>query len=86
MKILVKSKPNSKEEKVERLEAQQSLNFLNKPKDLPIYKVSVKEMPVNGQANEAIAIALAKYFKVAPSLVTLISGQTSKLKTFEIDL
>lgn len=85
MKIIVKSKPNAKQEKVERIDAQQLLNFQNQPQDLPMYTVSVKEMPVNGNANKAIISALAKYFKVAPSLITLVSGQTSKIKTFEID-
>lgn len=83
MKIIVKSKPNAKEEKVE-LTTQQVLNFGDRATDLPVYKVSVKEMPIHGEANKAIAKALAKHFKVAPSLVTLVSGSTSKQKIFEI--
>lgn len=53
--------------------------------DLVTYKVSVKEAPVGGQANEAIIKALAEYFDTAPSRVNLISGQTSKQKIFEIE-
>lgn len=84
MKILVKSKPAAKEEKVQRI-TQPEL-FLNDEKsNLPEYKVSVKEQPVNGQANKAIIKALAKYFDIPPSLITLVSGSTSKQKIFEID-
>ena len=52
--------------------------------ELVTYKVSVKEMPVNGQANEAIVEALAEYFDTAKSNINLVSGQSSKQKIFEI--
>lgn len=84
MKIIVKSKPNSKEEKVERV-TQAMLDIGGRKPEMPVYKVSVKEMPIHGQANKAIIKALAKHFKVAPSLITLVSGQTSKQKVFEIE-
>jgi len=83
MKIIVKAKTRSKEEKVERLN-QPSLNFNMADKEVVIYKVSVKEAPVAGQANEAIIKALAKYFAMAPARVKLITGQSSKQKVFEI--
>lgn len=83
MKIIVKSKPNAKEEKVELI-SQAELGFDTRQSNFPTYKVSIKEMPIHGQANLAITKALAKYFKVAPSLVNLVSGQTSKQKVFEI--
>jgi uncharacterized protein YggU (UPF0235/DUF167 family) len=53
-------------------------------KTLVVYKVSVREAPVAGQANEAITRALAKYFDVAPARIKLITGQTAKQKLFEI--
>jgi uncharacterized protein YggU (UPF0235/DUF167 family) len=84
MKIIVKSKPNSRVEKVELLK-QPALDFPNYPADLPVYSVSVKAMAVNGNANKAVIDALAKYFDVAPSLIELVRGKTSKLKTFVIN-
>lgn len=73
MKILVKAKTNAKIEKVEKVD-----------KPTIVYKVSVKESPIDGKANEAVIKALAKYFDVAKSSVELVSGQTSKQKVFMI--
>ncbi len=53
---------------------------------LPVYKVSIKEPPVDGKANEAIVRVLAEYFKVSKSSVRLVSGSTSKQKVFEIGI
>lgn len=86
MKIIVKAKPNAKEEKVKKM-SQPTLGFeaLRQAQDKEeIYEVSVKEPPINGRANAAIARALAEHFGIAPSLVRLISGQTSKRKVFEL--
>ncbi len=85
MKIIVKAKAGAKKESVERV-TQATLGFEGGKKEMDIYKVSVKEPPVDGKANVAITKALAKYFDVAPSSVSLISGQTSKQKIFEIEL
>lgn len=71
MKIFVKAKPGSKEEKVEKL-------------DETHYKVSVKEPPVQGEANAAIIRALAEYFGISPLKVKIISGHTSRKKIIEI--
>ena len=84
MKIIVKAKTRAKMTKVERLE-QPVLDLEEKKRgELVTYKVSVKEMPVNGQANGAIIDALAEYFDTAKSNINLISGQSSKQKIFEI--
>jgi len=83
MKIIVKAKTKAREEKVERV-SQPVLDLLTEKAEIVIYKVSVKEAPVGGQANEAIIKALATYFDVAKSNIQLISGQTSKQKVFEI--
>jgi uncharacterized protein (TIGR00251 family) len=72
MKISVKAKPAAKEEKVEQID---DVNFT----------VSVKEPPVQGRANAAIAKALAQHFKVSNSQVKLVSGFASKQKIFEIN-
>ncbi len=84
MKIVVKSKPNSREEKVQRV-SQPALGFEQDTPDLVEYIVAVKELPIHGQANDAIVRALASYFKVPKSLIKLVSGKTSKRKVFEID-
>lgn len=71
MKINVKAKPNSKEEKVEKIDEN---NFV----------VFVKEPPEKGKANEAIRNALAVYFKIASTRVKIVSGYSSRNKIVEI--
>jgi uncharacterized protein len=71
MMISVKAKPGAKMEKVEKI-------------DEVSFAVSVKEPPVQGRANAAIAKVLAEYFKVSNSQVRLVSGFSSKQKVFEI--
>ena len=83
MRIIVIAKPKSKIEMVERI-GQPTLGLGDIKPGFIEYKVSVKEVPVGGKANEAIIKVLAKYFDVAPSLVRLVSGATSKRKIFEI--
>jgi uncharacterized protein YggU (UPF0235/DUF167 family) len=83
MKIIVKAKTRAKEEKVERVE-QPALDLGAGKSEMVTYKVSVKEMPIGGKANEAIIKALARYFDTAPSRIQLVSGAASKQKVFEI--
>ena len=71
MKIFVTAKPNAKQEKVEQI-------------DETHFNVFVKEPPVHGRANEAIAKSLANNFRINRSQVRLVSGFSSKQKTFEI--
>jgi len=71
MKIFVKAKPNAREEKLVKV-------------DETHFVVAVKEPPIKGKANAAIARALAEYFGVPPSFVSLVSGFTSREKVFEI--
>ena len=71
MKIFVKAKANSKKEQVEKIDA---MHFV----------VQVKEPPIQGKANRAIKDALAEYFNNAPSRIRIVSGSSSKQKTFEI--
>jgi len=71
MKINVKAKPNSKQEKIEKIDEQN-------------YIVSVKEPPEKGKANNAIKNALALYFKTGSSNIKIISGYASRNKTIEI--
>lgn len=71
MKIFVTAKPNSREEKVEQIDSDH-------------FKVSVKEAPIQGMANDAIIKALSEYFKVPKSNVKIIFGHTSRQKIIDI--
>jgi uncharacterized protein YggU (UPF0235/DUF167 family) len=86
MRIIVKAKTRAKVNKVERV-GQPALDFTVSESEhlgMVTYKVSVKEAPIDGKANEAIIKALAEYFATAKTNISLISGQTSKQKVFEI--
>ena len=71
MRISVKAKTNAKKESVEKLSDNE-------------FVVSVKEPPVDGRANWAICRAVAEYFGVSPSQVSIVSGQSAKNKILEI--
>jgi len=83
MKIFVKAKPNAKEEKIRKIEETANL-FGNNKQTSDTYEVWIKEPPVDGKANEAIAEILVKHFGVSKSQIILISGFSSKQKIFEI--
>jgi len=71
MRINVKAKPNSKEDRVEKIS---DTEFI----------VSVKEIPVQGRANRAIIRVLAEYFGVSLSRIRIISGHISRQKVVEV--
>lgn len=71
MRISVRVKPNSKEERIEKIGED---SFL----------VCVKERPQDGKANKAVAELLADYFSIPKSAVILKLGQTSRQKVFEV--
>ncbi|MCX5666631.1 MAG: DUF167 domain-containing protein [Candidatus Omnitrophica bacterium] len=71
MKITVLVKAGRKESKIERLSENS-------------FSVWVKEKPQEGKANYAVREALAEYFDLPKSRITLVSGETSKTKLFEI--
>jgi len=71
MKISVKVKLRSKEEKIEKID---DYNFV----------VHTKELPVEGRANESITGILADYFNLPKSSINIISGHNSKHKIIEI--
>lgn len=78
MRISVHAKLKAKEEKVEKV-------ILQKLTGEEIqYQVSVKELPVDGRANEAVIRVLAEYFKVPRSQVRIVAGATSREKIVEI--
>lgn len=71
MKIFVKAKPGAKEESVEKID---NTHFI----------VAVKEPPVRGRANAAIAKNLAARLGVVSSRVRLVHGFSIKQKVFEV--
>jgi hypothetical protein len=71
MRINIKAKPNSRQEKIEKISDND-------------FVVAVKEKPKKGEANNAIRNALAVYFKIASSRVKIISGYSSRNKVVEI--
>ncbi|OGZ62466.1 MAG: hypothetical protein A3C58_03605 [Candidatus Staskawiczbacteria bacterium RIFCSPHIGHO2_02_FULL_34_10] len=72
MKIIVKAKPGSKEDKIEKI-------------DQSNYIVYVKAPPIDGKANAAIIKLLADYFDISQSLIEIISGYTARVKVIEIN-
>jgi uncharacterized protein YggU (UPF0235/DUF167 family) len=82
MRIIVKVKPSAKKQSVERM-TQATLDLGLKEGET-VYRVSVKEDPVGGKANEAVVKALAEYFEVSKSQVNLVRGGSVKNKVFEI--
>ena len=71
MKILLRVKPNAKEEKLVQTGPGE-------------YQAWVKAAPVDGKANEAVMRVLAGYFHVAKSCVKILSGQNARVKRVEI--
>lgn len=72
MKIKVKVKPNSKQQKIEKT-ADGSLI------------VRLKSPPIDGKANNELIELLAKQFKVSKSEITIYTGLSSKNKLIEIN-
>lgn len=71
MHITVTAKPKKKKEYVESTSP-------------TAYIVSVKEPAQQGRANQAIIKALAQYFHISQSDIVFVSGQTTKLKIFDV--
>jgi uncharacterized protein (TIGR00251 family) len=71
MKIIIKAKPGSNLEKVEKIDEHN-------------YVISVREPAMEGKANAAIIKVLASHFDIAPSLVEILSGHMAKIKVIEI--
>ncbi len=78
MRISIHVKLKAKEEKVDKI-------ILQKLTGEEIqYQVFVKELPVDGKANEAVIRVLADYFNVSKSQVRIVVGGTSREKIVEI--
>ena len=87
MKIFVTAKPNSKNERIEKIDSSSPLDFdqgFGQAGDSH-FIVAVKAPPVRGRANLAIIKALAAYFKVPIVCVRIVSGYTSRQKIIEVE-
>ncbi len=80
MRIFVKAKTNSKENKV----VPPPLRLINDGDVEEYFTVFVKNPPIQGKANDAIIKLLAKHFSVSISQVKLLRGASSKIKVYEI--
>lgn len=72
MKIIIKAKPGSREDRIEKTGENN-------------YTISVKAPPVDGKANAAIIKLLAEYFDISPSLIEIVSGYMSRIKVIQIN-
>ena len=72
MKIQVKVKPNSKQQKIE-----QSRDG--------IWIIRLKSPPVDGKANRELIELLAKKFKIPQKQITIKAGLSAKNKLIEIE-
>jgi uncharacterized protein YggU (UPF0235/DUF167 family) len=71
MQIKIFAHPNSKKPRVQK----DLLGALH---------VYINQPPLEGKANKAVGEALAAYFKISKSKVSLLRGEKSKQKTFII--
>ena len=77
MKLFVRLTPKSSAERIDGWDFDEhGRRFL---------KVRVRAAPIEGRANEALVLFLAKTLKVPKSRMTLVAGDTARLKTIEID-
>lgn len=70
MRISVRVKPKSREEKIEKIDNG--------------YTVYIKEQPIENRANIALIKLLSKYFNVPKSKINILAGIKSKNKIIEI--
>lgn len=71
MKIVARVKPNSKEDKIEKISKNEFFIFVKAP-------------PIGGKANAAVIELLARHFNKSKALISIISGQWARTKVIEI--
>ena len=71
MRITVRATPGARRASVERVSPTE-------------YRVAVTTPPERGKANDAVRRALADALGIAPSRLSLVMGQASRTKVFEI--
>lgn len=72
MKFFVKAHPNAHKNQIIQLSNSE-------------FEVYTTATPENNKANEAIIQLLAKHFRIGKTKITLITGEKSKNKVFEIE-
>ncbi len=72
MLLTLTVKPNSKKEFVEKVSEGE-------------YRVAVRAQAVDGKANEAVIEALAEYFHIRKSAISIKNGKTGRKKIVQID-
>ena len=61
------------------------IDGLNQTSQGPAVQVRVRAVPADGEANAAVAAAVAKWLGVPGSTVAVARGHKSRVKTLEID-
>lgn len=77
MKLAIKATPNAKKSEI--------LGWENDPIAGKVLKVKIAAPPVEGKANKAIIAFLADQFGLPKSKVTLLKGETGRIKRFELE-
>ena len=71
MRITVRVKPNSREDKVEKTGDKE-------------FSLRVRAGAIEGRANEAVVKVLSEYFSVAKSRIRILKGLAGRIKIVEI--
>lgn len=61
------------------------LGWVTDEHDKPVLKVSVTAVPEKGKANEALIKLLSKEWHIPKSAITILRGETDRIKLLEID-
>ena len=76
MTLRVKVTPNASRNEI--------LGWEDSPRTGPHLRVRLQAPPVEGKANKALVAFLAKQLKIPKSKITLLKGQSSRLKSLQI--
>lgn len=71
MRITVRATPGARHASVERISPTE-------------YRIAVTVPPEQGKANDAVRRALADSLHIAPSRLSMVMGQASRTKVFEV--
>lgn len=78
MRLYVRLTPRSAEDRIDGWsEDEQGRRFL---------KVRVRAAPIEGRANAALVVFLAKTLNLSKSQVRLVAGDTARIKTVDVDI
>ena len=76
VRLVVRVTPNAGVDRIEGVETRDD--------GQAVLRVRVRAVPDRGKANAAVAALLADALRLPKSAITLLSGETSRLKTLEI--